>query len=629
MWRYYCVVFGVFLSLGASCLTGKTGSISVLTFKNMQDSILQWQLEGYEKYNLDSAPWNNSEIALLKGGIKAYQNKDYKQALEHYTLLLQKPDLIFLLNGFAHWQLGKLCQDSMQHGSSDRHYIRADSLFNARLSSSDLILFYKALAFGQKSKTSMLLPLEVINSGLQLALENNEWLLAATFMNKQISYFRFKGNYYQALKIFNHTLSFCREHKLESYAGYVLSWAYEMYQYTGDTARVLRDLNRSLVVCSKYGDSILLAKTCNELGRYYAQFSDFKKAERYYEKASVLNRAKNNNYGLAINYLNRGKNNLGLMDFATSEYFFNNAIALNNKVGFPIGNGFCYAGLLELYYKQGNNEKALYYASLAKKYAKESKYHRVDKYLYERLIPLYLHLGEKDSCIVYLLKQKDLIDSIDSHEIHAKMQMYETQIKENEIDLLQNQKSQFLMDETKNRQKVIGLIVILVIIALAMVFIMILFFTREKANALLVEKNMQLIQMGEQHQKCPELLASKSAQSVQDIQLAQRFMALLKQDANYRNPNISMDYFADRLYTNRAYLSKAINKTTHKNFTVVINEYRIQEACKMLVSSKYNYLSIEGIAFTVGFNSKTSFNRVFKMQTGLTPTNFRNNQHEA
>jgi AraC-like DNA-binding protein len=629
MLRYFWIVLSVFFSCKTFCYTGKPTDNLALTFKNMHDSIMQWQREGFRMQDGNFISGNDSELKLFKEGIIAYQNNDYKQALAYYTLLLQNPNLDFMLDGFVHWQLGRITQDSMQYGCSARHYNWADSIFNICLTPSELIRFYKALAFEQNSKTSTMLPWELMNKGLQLALEKNEWLLAATFMNKQISYYRFKGKYYQALKAFNHTLSFCREHKLGNYEGYVLTWAYEMYQYTGDTARLLRDLNRSLFVCSQYDDSTMLAKTCNEFGRYYAQYGDFKNANRYYERAAILNSMTNNNYELSINYLNLGENYLDQMNFDQSESYFNKAIALNNRVAFSIGNGFCYAGLVELYHKQGNNEKALHYAKLAKKYAREANYHRVDKYLYERLIPLYILLEEKDSCIAYLLKQKILIDSIDSKEIHAKMQMYESQIKENEIKLLQNQKRQFLMEKSKTRQKVLGLVIILVIIALAMIFIMILFFNKEKANALLVEKNMQLIQMGEERQKCADHAEMQLVHTEQDVELAQRFMTLLKHDANYRNPNISMDYFADKLHTNRAYLSKAINKTTRKNFTMVINEYRIQEACKMLVSSKYNYLSIEGIACTVGFNSKTSFNRVFKMQTGLTPSNFRSNQHEA
>jgi len=43
----------------------------------------------------------------------------------------------------------------------------------------------------------------------------------------------------------------------------------------------------------------------------------------------------------------------------------------------------------------------------------------------------------------------------------------------------------------------------------------------------------------------------------------------------------------------------------------------------MMSSSDFEHLSIEGIAQSVGFNSKSTFNKAFKMLTGITPSFFR------
>jgi AraC-like DNA-binding protein len=207
------------------------------------------------------------------------------------------------------------------------------------------------------------------------------------------------------------------------------------------------------------------------------------------------------------------------------------------------------------------------------------------------------------------------------------MQLYESNLKEKEIELLSSKESLLQEKQQKSRQKLIWLTVSILIIFTALLLIMILYFNKEKAFALLVQKNMELIKLNESASKpCNEKLPETDEK---DIELAQAFKDLLHTGSLYRNQDISLDNFAELLHTNRAYLSKAINQTMHKNFSVVINQYRIQEACKMLVNPKYNYLSIEGIASTVGFNSKTSFNRVFKTETGITPSDFRNNQVES
>lgn len=67
-------------------------------------------------------------------------------------------------------------------------------------------------------------------------------------------------------------------------------------------------------------------------------------------------------------------------------------------------------------------------------------------------------------------------------------------------------------------------------------------------------------------------------------------------------------------------VSQIINIRFQKNFSEVINSYRVEEAKNLLIQ-KPNY-SIEGIAFEAGFGSKATFNRVFKKHTGLTPSEY-------
>ncbi len=76
------------------------------------------------------------------------------------------------------------------------------------------------------------------------------------------------------------------------------------------------------------------------------------------------------------------------------------------------------------------------------------------------------------------------------------------------------------------------------------------------------------------------------------------------------------------LKTNRTYLSKAIHEILNTTFNSLINKYRIESARKMLADENQK-LSIEGIAFSVGFSSKSTFNSAFKQFTGLTPSELR------
>ena len=57
-----------------------------------------------------------------------------------------------------------------------------------------------------------------------------------------------------------------------------------------------------------------------------------------------------------------------------------------------------------------------------------------------------------------------------------------------------------------------------------------------------------------------------------------------------------------------------------------MNGYRIEEAKKLLLDPKNKNFTILSVGFEAGFNSKTTFNTVFKKFTGLTPTEFRDRQ---
>ncbi|HDR67474.1 MAG TPA: helix-turn-helix domain-containing protein, partial [Bacteroidaceae bacterium] len=52
------------------------------------------------------------------------------------------------------------------------------------------------------------------------------------------------------------------------------------------------------------------------------------------------------------------------------------------------------------------------------------------------------------------------------------------------------------------------------------------------------------------------------------------------------------------------------------------NDYRVEEVKKRLQDPKFKHLTILAIAYESGFNSKSSFNTIFKERTGLTPSDY-------
>ena len=72
-------------------------------------------------------------------------------------------------------------------------------------------------------------------------------------------------------------------------------------------------------------------------------------------------------------------------------------------------------------------------------------------------------------------------------------------------------------------------------------------------------------------------------------------------------------------------LSEVINTRFRQNFFDFVNSYRIKQVKRELSDSKNSPFTVLALAFDAGFNSKSSFNTIFKKHTGRTPSEFRSN----
>jgi AraC-like DNA-binding protein len=91
----------------------------------------------------------------------------------------------------------------------------------------------------------------------------------------------------------------------------------------------------------------------------------------------------------------------------------------------------------------------------------------------------------------------------------------------------------------------------------------------------------------------------------------------------WQEPELTLNQLASRLSLKPRQLSRAVNDILGQNFYDFINRYRIEEASRLLTNPKDDKITILEVLYEVGFNSKSSFNTLFKKYTGLTPTAFR------
>lgn len=91
----------------------------------------------------------------------------------------------------------------------------------------------------------------------------------------------------------------------------------------------------------------------------------------------------------------------------------------------------------------------------------------------------------------------------------------------------------------------------------------------------------------------------------------------------YLSHKLTISDLSEELNVNAKYLSQAINQVMGKNFNEFINECRIDLSKELILSKKFDQLTVDGISKEVGFSSRATFYRVFKKETGMTPIQYR------
>jgi len=113
-------------------------------------------------------------------------------------------------------------------------------------------------------------------------------------------------------------------------------------------------------------------------------------------------------------------------------------------------------------------------------------------------------------------------------------------------------------------------------------------------------------------------LSEERARRIED-----QLIQIMDAEKAYTNPNLTLPQLANQLDVSPHNLSEVINVRLRQNFFDLVNGYRIEKVKRDLGDPSKKQYTLLAIAFNAGFNSKTSFNTIFKRHTGLTPSEFR------
>jgi AraC-like DNA-binding protein/ATP/maltotriose-dependent transcriptional regulator MalT len=210
--------------------------------------------------------------------------------------------------------------------------------------------------------------------------------------------------------------------------------------------------------------------------------------------------------------------------------------------------------------------------------------------------------------------ESDSLFNTDKERALSDLRMkYDTERRENEIKEVKLN----LLQKTKNEQL---LIISLIGFFLIVLFLVYFIWRRNRFYTTIVHQYHTRIRREKQMQ---EKYSMSSLSEEKGVNLFLQLEKIMREEAIYRDNLLTKEKVADMLGTNRTYLSQIINQQTSLTFTQYINEYRINEAVK-LISDPGNRIPLKAISSDVGFSSMTTFYKAFQNTVGMTPSQYKN-----
>jgi len=112
---------------------------------------------------------------------------------------------------------------------------------------------------------------------------------------------------------------------------------------------------------------------------------------------------------------------------------------------------------------------------------------------------------------------------------------------------------------------------------------------------------------------------TSSLRGQDELQLFDRIKSVVEGEQLFLNPDLTLRKLATRLDTNTKYLSQVINHQGGMNFLTFVNGYRIDAVKERLNAGDFLAHTFYGIAQQCGFKNKSTFYKVFRDITGMTP----------
>lgn len=205
------------------------------------------------------------------------------------------------------------------------------------------------------------------------------------------------------------------------------------------------------------------------------------------------------------------------------------------------------------------------------------------------------------------------------------------------VELVEKEKErEVARAEARTRRLVnIFLSIFLIVAVGAGIYTIIILKRRNRLYHHIVKQNVKMLEDADQHKvrikELEDLMAIKGGaesslkerQDCRSKELFERLNVLMNEEEIFRNPLLTREDVIERLDTNSTYLTQAIKDNAEMNYSQYINSFRVAAALKSLSALNKTEIPIKTIAEEAGFNSLTTFYKVFQQAVGISPSAYR------
>lgn len=375
----------------------------------------------------------------------------------------------------------------------------------------------------------------------------------------------------------------------------------------------------------------------NGLGVSYFELKDYAKSVNYFIQVRKLAHKTKNYYAEAVALNNVSDSYFKLENYDKAIQSSEESLLVNEKAKSLEVKAWSLYNLANSFLQLKKVEKAIDYFTQSKTIAYDNNLELLKLHCHENLAKAYELVGDYKNAIeeknqFLALKSKQNQEKLDATKLDAKK---ETKSKDTKINTLKKD----LTNTDKAKQ-----IIIYSSLSILLFLVSILFFYMkrkkniQKENAILktdfaiISNENKLLKNSlkefantkQEEDKKQNIKYQTSSLTKEDRDnYVQKILDYMETNKPYLDFDLKQADLAQMLNMSTHHFSEVLNVCFEKNFYNFINIYRINEAQALMKDPKKKEQKMLSIAYESGFNSKTSFNRVFKTYTGLTPSEYR------